>query len=138
VPANEGSNGGGLVWHTGLADCLTVYGPSNGVDVNTAQPAVLAALNVNPAAIATIVQLRKERPIPRDRFPEILASLGVTAPLRVGGNSIVTLRSTGQIRLDNGKLSDLKRTVAAQVKYMPSGYDAPIHILRWYDTAWSN
>jgi hypothetical protein len=24
------------------------------------------------------------------------------------------------------------------VKYMPVGYDSPIHILRWYDTAWSN
>jgi len=28
--------------------------------------------------------------------------------------------------------------VGAQVKYMPPGYDSLIHILRWYDTAWSN
>ena len=29
-------------------------------------------------------------------------------------------------------------SVGAMVKYMPKGYDSPIHILRWYDTAWSN
>ena len=33
----------------------------------------------------------------------------------------------------------MMRTVAAQVKYMPyGGYDPPVHILRWYDTTWSN
>ena len=56
---------------------------------------------------------------------------------RVGGNSIFTMRATARLRLQNGQLSDLKRTVAALVKYMPVGYDAPIHILSWYDMAWS-
>ena len=65
--------------------------------------------------------------------------LGAAGPsLRLDGNSIVTIRSTGRVRLPNGQLSDLKRSVAAMVKYMPSDYDAPIHILRWYDTAWTN
>ena len=45
---------------------------------------------------------------------------------------------TARLRLANGQLSDLRRTVAAQVKFMPPGSDAPLHILRWYDTAWSN
>jgi hypothetical protein len=49
-----------------------------------------------------------------------------------------TIRATARVRLPDGRLSDLKRTVAAQVKYMPTGYDSPIHILRWYDTAWAN
>ena len=51
------------------------------------------------------------------------------------------MRATARVRAANGQLSDLKRTVAAQVKYMPAGYDSPIHILRWYDTTfstWSN
>jgi hypothetical protein len=48
------------------------------------------------------------------------------------------MRATARLRLDNGQLSSLRRTVAAMVKYMPQGYDAPIHILRWYDTAWSD
>lgn len=138
VPAAEGAGGPRLVWHTGLEDCLTVYGSGNQVDINTAQPAVLMAVGVTPEAVAAIVQRRQEAPILQSQIGGLLGSLGVQAPLRVGGNSIVTLRATAQVRLNDGKLSDLKRTVAAQVKYMPSGYDAPIHILRWYDTAWSN
>jgi hypothetical protein len=58
--------------------------------------------------------------------------------LRLGGNSILTIRATARVRLANGQLSDMQRTVAAQVKYMPSSYPTPIHILRWYDTTWSN
>jgi hypothetical protein len=58
--------------------------------------------------------------------------------LRVEGHSMVTVRATARLRLANGQLSDLRRTVGALVKYMPVGYDSPIHILRWYDTAWSN
>jgi len=56
--------------------------------------------------------------------------------LRVGGNSIFTLRSTARIRLPNGQLSDMSRTVAATVKYMSTG-DIPFQILRWYDNAWT-
>jgi hypothetical protein len=55
----------------------------------------------------------------------------------VEGNSILTLRATARLILPNRQLSDLRRTVGALVKYMPTGYDAPVHILRWYDTAWS-
>jgi hypothetical protein len=53
--------------------------------------------------------------------------------LRIGGNSIFTLRATAHLRLPNGQWSDMRRTVAALVKLMPPGYDAPYHILRWYD-----
>jgi general secretion pathway protein K len=145
-PAPEGApkTGPGLVWHAGLGDCLTVYSPGQTmfgmpVDINTAQPAVLAAIGVPPQAIGAIVQQRMLVPFTDLTMGKFLASVGVAgAPLRVGGNSIVTMRATGQIRLPDGTLSDLKRTAAAQVKYMPQGYDAPIHILRWYDTAWSN
>jgi hypothetical protein len=54
----------------------------------------------------------------------------------VGGNSIFTLRSTARIRMPNGVLSDMSRTVAATVKFMSSG-DIPFQILRWYDNAWT-
>jgi len=54
------------------------------------------------------------------------------------GNSSLTILATARARLANGQLSDMKRTVSALVKYMPSGYSTPIHILRWYDTTWSN
>jgi hypothetical protein len=29
----------------------------------------------------------------------------------------------------------LRRTVAALIKKMPAGSDAPYHVLRWYDAA---
>jgi general secretion pathway protein K len=134
----------GLVWRPGLADCLTVYGPSQSmfgtpVDINTAQPAVLAAAGVPPQGVAAILARRQLGPITDQQISAFVGSVGAgQAQLRVGGNSIVTMRATGQLKLEDGKISDLKRTVAAQVKYMPQGYDAPIHILRWYDTAWSN
>ena len=142
APAPNGAPG--LVWHAGLEDCLTVYGPAQSffgtpVDINTAQPAVLAAIGVPPQAIAAILQRRQLGPITEQQLGPFLASIGnPPAALRVGGNSIVMMRATAQLRTDGGKPSDLKRTVAAQVKYMPQGYDSPIHILRWYDTAWSN
>jgi hypothetical protein len=55
--------------------------------------------------------------------------------LGIGGHSIFTVRATARLRLQNGQLSDLRRTEAALVKLMPAGYDAPYHILRWYDSA---
>jgi len=128
-----------LIPRPGLVDCLSVYGSKDRVDANTASPAVLAAVGLTPYAIGTLLQRRRMGPLGEDQLGPFLQSVGIgAARLRVGGNSIITLRATAQLRLANGQLSDLKRTVAAQVKFMPTGYDSPIHILRWYDTAWSN
>lgn len=128
-----------LIPRPGLADCLSVFGTKDRVDVNTASPAVLSAIGLNPYAINALLQRRRVAPLLDDQLSGFLQSIGARADrLRVGGNSIVTLRATAQLRLANGQLSDLKRTVAAQVKFMPPGYDSLIHILRWYDTAWSN
>ena len=127
-----------LARSAGLVDCLTVYGRSSQVDVNTASPAVLAAVGMNPGAIGAVVARRNAGPILPDQLGDVTGMAGEAAGrLRVGGRSIVTMRATARLRLDDGHLSDLRRTVAAMVKYMPPGYDAPIHILRWYDTAWS-
>ena len=138
IPQPEPGNGPRLVERDGLADCLTVYGSGNLVDINTARPAVLAAMGLTPATIAALVARRQAAPFTtRDLLP-FLQGLGAPATgLRVGGNSIVTFRATARLRLQNEQLSDLRRTVAAQVKYLPAGYDAPFHVLRWYDTAWS-
>ena len=32
----------------------------------------------------------------------------------------------------------MRRTVGAQIKFMPWGSEVPYYVLRWYDTAWSN
>jgi general secretion pathway protein K len=132
------AGGMSLTRSAGLVDCLTVYGRTSQVDVNTASPAVLAAVGMNPGAIGAVVARRNAGPILQDQLGDVAGMAGEAAGrLRVGGRSIVTLRATARLRLDDGRFSDLRRTVAAMVKYMPPGYDAPIHILRWYDTAWS-
>jgi general secretion pathway protein K len=128
-----------LVRRPGLADCLSVYGARGGVDVNTANPAVLAAVGVPAGAIEAIVQRRRAAPFTSQQLAGFVSSAGIASvPLRVEGNSMLTIRATAWLRAANGQPSDLRRTVAAQVKYMPSNADAPIHFLRWYETAWSN
>jgi len=138
IPQQDANGGRHLVARPGLADCLSVYGDSARVDANTASPAVLAAVGLNPAAIAAILARRNAGPILPDQLGALAGEAGAAGGrLCVGGHSIVTLRATARLRLDNGDLSTLRRSVAALVKYMPPGYDSPIHILRWYDTAWS-
>jgi hypothetical protein len=120
-------------------DCLSVFGAPDSVDANTAQPAVLAAVGLSPYAVNALLERRRKAPLTIQQLPEFLGSIDASAArLRVEGNSIVTFRATARLRLAGGRLSDLRRTVGAMVKYMPAGYDSTIHILRWYDTAWSN
>jgi len=137
TPQQGAAGGMHLARHPGLVDCLSVYGTGAQADVNTASPAVLAALGMSPAAIAGVMGRRGSGPILADQLGAVTEAAGGGGRLRVGGNSIITMRATARLRLDDGRFSDLRRTVAAMVKYMPPGYDAPIHILRWYDMAWS-
>ena len=128
---------GRLIPHAGLRDCVSVVGATGSVDVNTAQPAVLIAVGFPPEAAAAIVARRRMQPFQNPA--EVAAVIGGSAALgrlRVGGNSIFTLRSTARLRLPNGQFSDMRRTVAATMKFMNSG-DVPLQILRWYDNAWT-
>ena len=128
-----------LIRRSGLVDCLSVFGSNGQVDANTADPAVLAALGLTPDGIQMLLQERRMAPLTAERLAKLVPALGPSAQwLRLEGNSILTIRATARARLANGQLSDMKRTVAALVKYMPGGYPTPIHILRWYDTTWSN
>jgi len=126
------SDAGGRLYHSGgLNECVSVYGTTNNFEINTAHPAVLASLGLSPEQVRALVERRRVQPFrPGD-------DLG-SGRLRIGGNSIFTVRATARLRLQNGQYSDLRRTVAALVKFMPSGYDATYHILRWYDNAWRN
>jgi general secretion pathway protein K len=138
VPSPENVAGLRLMARQGLVDCLSVYGSRSAVDANTAAPAVLAAIGLSPDVVSALVARRRLEPFTAGTLADFLRAYGAaSARLRVEGNSIVSFRATARLRLPDGRLSDLRRTVAAQVKYMPPGYDAPIHILRWYDTAWS-
>ena len=128
-----------LIRRSGLADCLSVFGSKTQVDANTADPAVLAAIGITPDGIQMLLRQRRIGPFTQERIGQLIPMLGPGGTLlRLEGNSILTIRATARVRLANGQLSDMKRTVAAQVKYMPSSYSTPIHILRWYDATWSN
>jgi general secretion pathway protein K len=126
---------GYLIPHDGLRDCLSVYGSVGTLDVNGVTPEVMVAVGVPPETAAAIVALRKIAPI---------HDMGQLAPfsggkgmgrLGMNGGPIVTLRATAQLRLPNGQLSDLHRTVSAMIKQMTPDFDPPFHIMRWYDNA---
>jgi general secretion pathway protein K len=143
VPAetleNADPNGPRLVSRPGLMDCLTVYGGRGTIDVNTASPATLAAIGLNSYAISALVNRRARKPLTIRDLGEFMAEIGAPGQrLRVEGHSIITLRATARLRLPDGSLSDLKRTVAAQCKYLQPNAKSAVNVLRWYDTAWSN
>ena len=123
---------GQLFRRGGLNECVSIFGATDRFDVNTAHPAVLASLGLPPEQVRAILERRRIQPF---RAGEDLGS----GRLRIGGNSIFTLRATARLRLPDGKLSDLRRSVAAMVKFMPPfNADSPYHIMRWYDNAFRN
>ncbi|MCC6591397.1 MAG: general secretion pathway protein GspK [Bryobacterales bacterium] len=115
-------------------DCVSTFGATGSFEVNTAEPALLVSLGVPPQNVDQLLTLRRARRI-RD-VNEVASLVGpARAKLRVGGNSIYTLRATARMRLPNGRLSDLRRTVSAQVKFLPLQFVPPHHVLRWRDQA---
>jgi general secretion pathway protein K len=135
--APEGQAGPRLIPRGGLRECVSAHGATDQFDVNTAAPAVLAAAGVPPDVIAAIVRQRRLAPLTRQQVSGLAGGGPWAGKLRVGGNSMFTLRATARLRLGNGNLSDLRRSVGALVKLKPKNSDAPYHILRWYDTMWS-
>ncbi len=126
-----------LVHRGGVRDCVSVFGPSAQVDINTAEPAVLAAIGLSPAAVNLVVTQRRITPFTNPQQLAVLAQAGGPGfhRLRIGGNSVYTLRATARLRLSDGRLSDLRRTVSSTVKILPAGFDQPFHTLRWYEGA---
>lgn len=127
---------GRLVRRSGLRDCVSVYGNNTAFDINSADPALLRALGLPPPAVEEIVALRRRRPLTVDdlnRFRRYAGPAG--ARLAVGGRSIFTIRATARLRRQDGSLSDLRRSVAALVKFFGAGINPPYQVLRWYDHA---
>jgi type II secretory pathway component PulK len=126
--------------HAGLRDCVSVYGNSQ-VDINTAQPATLQAVGFSPADAETIVKSRAQHPVADYKeLAQIAQSLGPAGNrLRLGGQTMFTLRAAARLKGPDGKLSDLKRTVGALVKfYFPGNNERkPVgfEIVRWSDRA---
>jgi len=127
---------GKFVRHAGLRDCLSVYGSSTLIDVNTAESAVMQGIGVSPAAAAAIVALRQTTPI---LSVNQISGFADGSPgfgrLQRTQSTMATLRATARVRLANGQFSDLRRSVEAVVKFLGPPFDPPFHIMRWYDQA---
>jgi general secretion pathway protein K len=126
--------------HAGLRDCLSVYGSSGAVDINTAQLPTLEAVGLAPEDAATIVRSRAGHPILAGaELASIAQSLGPGGSrLMIGGQTMFTLRATARMRGPDGKLSDLRRTVAALVRFNLAGAGGGqigFDVLRWFDRA---
>lgn len=126
--------GGSLVRRAGLRDCLSVFSSAAGFDINTVHPAVMIAAGVSPAAAEAIVALRRQAPV--RNLQSVAPLLGpAAARFRIGGGNIYTLTATARLRLPDGRLSDVRRSVAMTVQLRstvsPDGY----RILAWQDAA---
>lgn len=129
---------GRLVPRGGLKDCLSAYGSNDVFDANTVEPAVLQAIGFSSGAAKAIVQARRSKPF---RSPGDVVAVSGGSPgigrLGVGGRSIWTIRATARLRRPDGRLSDVRRSAAAMVKFLPPEFQPPYQIMRWYDDAWS-
>jgi general secretion pathway protein K len=127
---------GRLTPRAGLRDCLSVYGSDGAVEINHAHPAVLMAIGIDPGTVAMIEQRRRAQPFrtPADLAPIQQAAGMAASRLAMGGQTIFTFRATGQLRLPDGRYSDLTRSVSAMIKFHQRPVNAPpIEVLRWYD-----
>jgi len=130
---------GRLYARGGLRDCLSVWGSTSGpFDVNAASPALLVAFGASEQGAQQLVERRKQAPF--RNMGEVGGLLGSNSGrFRVGGNTIYTVRATARLRLPNGRPSEVVRTASAVVKVLdPLLYSPnPVHVLRFYDDAWS-
>jgi len=129
---------GRLVRVPGLKHCVSVYGTTPQIDVNTAEAPVLVAIGILPQAVEIILQMRRAQPI--DNPNQLAAIRNMAGPaghlLRSGGNTIFTVSATSRVRMPDGRLSEVRRSVAATVKFMDRFIDryAPDYrVLRWYE-----
>lgn len=127
-----------LVWRGGLRDCVSVFGSISKIDVNWAEPASLLAVGLPLQAVQSIVARRELQPFFTEEELQSIGPLSMPGRdrLRIGGRTQFTLRATAQLRQQDGKLSNVRRSVAATLDLNEVAGDRPFTTLRWYDTAW--
>ena len=89
------------------------------VDINTAQPAACRRSGSRRGCGYHRTKPKPHIPFSITRnWRRLLQSLGPPGHrLRIGGQTMYTLRATARLRQPDGKLSDLRRTVGALVKF---------------------
>lgn len=136
---------GRLVRLGGFRDCVSPKGAVGIFDVNSAEPALLLSIGVPPQGVDQIMRLRRTRPLTMKDLGALRTLAGpAAARLRAGGNTRFTVRATARLRLPDGRLSEVRRTASATVKFF-SDYRAtrPYEILRFdanslSEVAWWN
>jgi len=129
----------------GFRDCVSPKGAVGIFDVNTAEPALLLSIGVPPQGVDEIMRFRRTRPLTMRDLGALRTLAGPAASrLRAGGNTRFTVRATARLRLPDGRLSDVRRTASATVKFF-ADYRAtrPYEILRFdanslSEVAWWN
>lgn len=128
---------GRLASRPGLRDCLTVYTePGRPLDINTATvPALIAAGAPLQGAMA-VERLRLLGPITAERLGAVSALLGPAAGrVRLGGDNIYTIRATARPYRADGKLSDVRRSVAMTVQLYYRDSPTATRVLAWQENA---
>jgi general secretion pathway protein K len=131
---------GRLFARGGLRDCLSVWGSTGPFDLNTASPALMEAMGIQPDVSAAIVARRQSHAL--GTMQDAAAIGPIMGRFAIGGgNAIWTLRAAARLRRPDGTFSDVVRTAAATVQIprrtRPGGPLTPFQVLRWYDDAWS-
>ena len=127
---------GNLLPRPGLKDCLSVYGGSAVYDINTVAAPVMVAAGLAPQTAALIVAMRQQKPFLKQEEINAVPEIGAAGGhIGLGASQYLTIRATAAARLPNGRLSDVKRSVAALIMYFGQQYTPSFHILRWYDNA---
>lgn len=134
---------GVLVRRPGLKDCLTVYALNDGYDINTTPVPAMIAIGIPPDVAMAIAERRAQRVfVSQEELTPIQTAAGPAGGrLRIGGNSVYTLRATATPRQTGGEgLVDVRRSVAMVVKFNANQKDdpTPYWILRWHDNAGTN
>lgn len=123
----------------GLRDCISAASMGGSVDINYAKRETLMAVGLAAQDATALVTARAAHPIADYReFGSIRQALGPAGNrLTMGGSNMFTFRATARMRLADGRISDLRRTVAALVKYWDtgnkSGKQPGVEVVRWYD-----
>jgi general secretion pathway protein K len=128
---------GQLYARGGLRDCLSIWGTSGFVDANSAAPPTLQAVGLAPADVDAVVRRRTQKPFETEME---LRNMGIQANrLRVGGNTMWTLRATARLRRPDGTPSDVVRSAAMVVKQWPDQtlHPSAVDVIRYYGDAWS-
>ena len=130
---------GRLIRLGAFKDCVSVFGGIDKFDANGIDPALLRAFGATWDGANALVVERERQPLVNSGELGRLAPMAgaATGRLAVGGNTIFTLRATARVRLPDNRLSDVSRTVSAQVKFRLPDYPPAYQVLRWDDQAFS-